>query len=75
MLFLPEYFRRFIMRICATVVPFILTLYSASNDAVAIYEQMANSAVIYAYRYACESVWHHDSLCDAWSPRCGILRL
>jgi hypothetical protein len=34
----------------ATVVPFLLTLYSSSDDAVAIYGQMTNSSVIYAYR-------------------------
>eukprot|EP01052_Picozoa_sp_SAG31_P029422 SAG31_NODE_2923_length_4906_cov_2.144581_5_plen_56_part_00 len=49
-----------VFTIFATVVPFLLTLYSASNDAVAIYGQIANSTGIYAYRCAsnfiCQSI-------------------
>ena len=37
-----------IFTIFATVVPFLLTLYSSSNDAVAIYGQMANDSAIYS---------------------------
>jgi hypothetical protein len=48
-----------ILTIFATVVPFLLTLYSSSNDAVAIYGQMANDSAIYAYRCV-----HQISDCD-----------
>jgi hypothetical protein len=41
-----------VFTVFATVVPFLLTLYSSNNDAVAIYGQMANSSVVYAYRRA-----------------------
>jgi hypothetical protein len=39
-----------VFTVFATVVPFLLTLYSSSDDAVAVYGQMANSSAIYAYR-------------------------
>ena len=39
-----------VFTVFATAVPFLLTLYSASYDSVAIYGQMANSSAIYAYR-------------------------
>jgi hypothetical protein len=41
-----------VFTMCATVVPFILTIYNANSEAVAIYGQMANSSAIYAYRRA-----------------------
>jgi hypothetical protein len=46
-----------VLTVFTTAVPYLLTLYSASSDAVAIYGQMANSSAIYAYRCA-----HHNFL-------------
>ena len=45
-----------IFTVFATVVPYLLTLYSSSSDAVAIYGQIANTSTIYAYRCT-----HHNS--------------
>jgi hypothetical protein len=52
-----------VFTICATVVPFLLSLYSTHTEAATVYGQMTNSSVIYAYRQA-QIVTHHDSLCD-----------
>jgi hypothetical protein len=55
-----------VFTVFTTVVPFLLTLYSASSEAVAIYGQIANDTAIYAYRHAhqndqilhAELLWH-----------------
>jgi hypothetical protein len=47
-----------VFTVFATVVPFLLTLYSSSNDAVAIYGQMTNSSAVYAYRCALTHNFH-----------------
>jgi hypothetical protein len=52
-----------VFTVFVTAVPFLLALYSADNDAVAIYGQTANNSAIYAYRRACpndraSSQWH-----------------
>jgi hypothetical protein len=41
-----------VFTVFATVVPFLLSLYSANSEAVAIYGQIANDTAIYAYRCA-----------------------
>jgi hypothetical protein len=41
-----------VFTVFATVVPFLLTLYSSSDNAIAIYGQIANSSAIYAYKCA-----------------------
>jgi hypothetical protein len=41
-----------VFTVFATAVPFLLTLYSASSDAVPVYGQIANNSAIYAYRCA-----------------------
>jgi hypothetical protein len=41
-----------VFTVFATAVPFLLTLYSTSDDAVAIYGQITNNSTIYAYRRA-----------------------
>jgi hypothetical protein len=57
-----------VFTVCATVVPFLLTLYTANEEAVTIYGQMGNISTIYAYRYAklCSPSWH------IWFPPCEM---